>query len=165
MPPEAQGIIEVRVNQVIVGQLDKQKFESLRASVKADWRVWLAQAGNFLTTGWRLVWCCLQAALTLAVVLPIATALLAPQDLSAALATAAQDPAALHKMAVSLCNAILVSAVTAGIAVTFVTPFRDAFDERLAQRLRWHLNVAADGDVRWRELRAGDAPASMPGAQ
>lgn len=166
MQSTVHGIVEVEVNGIPVGVLNYQEFEQIRKRVRKDKLVWLAQGRHILLSVWAFLNYSTQAALMLAVLLPIVAAITMPYELSATLLAFTRDPNGLREAAISASYAILVLAITLGAFRAGLSgAMPDAFQEALGQRLRWRLKVPAAGSVDWRIVPPGKLPSLISAAR
>jgi len=154
--PRPEDKVLVFVNGVPVGDLPWHRFEELRAEVRADRRVWVAQARAVLNACGRFLRDYLQITTQAGVFLPILLALVDPELVAAWISELSRSPIAVRQLATAFVVLCLLCLVASGSALLMVTAFgRDLgtlneFSRELAKRLRFHFDVPADGTVYWR---------------
>ena len=145
--------VVVYVNDVEVGRLQGDEYALLRDDIVTRPWPWVQQVGS--TAGALCLGILNWGAgtLKLAGVLLVATALLAPENVTQLLANVSQSSEGVLREVASL---LALSALFCAIGWMLVVGFGarafalpNVFTRQLARRLRMYLKVPADGDVEW----------------
>jgi hypothetical protein len=151
----------VSVNNVIVGKVSEVDLSDIRRSVLRDPLVWLRQTNSVLRGTFEFMRMAVNMLVLLCTVGLLFVASTDPQSISTLLKEMSQSPDAVSLAASSvltvwkvMCVILLVASIlTHFTMVVFQMPMpkglRDEFSNEVANRLREHLNVAADGAIRW----------------
>lgn len=138
----SQSPMEVLVNDVKVGEIDSNDWESLKRQVRRDKRTYVTHGVSFilvLTT--QLMKDCLAMPLIILAVISL-YAISSPQSFNSIITTD------LENTLLALRNySIAVLLFTSFVRVLFRAGFRNAFEEEAFRLLRLHVNCPATGTI------------------